>query len=145
MLKRILTVLGLAFLIANVVPATGEAASYHTKAINVAKNNLGIPYKWGGITKSGFDCSGLVKYSYNIAGRTLPRTASDMYKKGTKVSALSPGDLMFFAPYKGANPTHVSIYMGSGKMIHAASSRGVSVSYTNNTYWQPKFIGAKRI
>lgn len=122
-----------------------EAASYKNKAISVAKGNLGVKYKWGGTTPKGFDCSGLVKYSYSKAGKSLPRTAAEMYKKGKKVSSPKTGDLMFYAPNKASKPTHVSIYMGSGKMIHSASSKGVSVSTTNNSYWKPKYIGARSI
>ncbi|WP_160722045.1 C40 family peptidase [Bacillus sp. USDA818B3_A] len=122
-----------------------EAATYHTKAISVAKANLGVPYKWGGITPSGFDCSGLVKYSYGKAGKVLPRTSAEMYTKGTRVSTLQVGDLMFFAPNKASKPNHVAIYIGNGQMIQAASSKGVSIAYTNNVYWKPRFIGAKRI
>lgn len=123
-----------------------EAAYYHTKAISVAKANLGVPYRWGGISPRGFDCSGLVKYSYGKAGKVLPRTAADMfYTKGYRVSSLKAGDLMFFAPNKASRPTHVAIYIGNGKMIQAASSKGVSISYTSNSYWKPRYIGAKRI
>ncbi|WP_081415771.1 C40 family peptidase [Peribacillus kribbensis] len=125
--------------------AAPASASYRSKAIAVAKSELGTPYVWGGMSTNGFDCSGLVKYSFGKAGKTLPRTAAEMYTKGTRVSSMSPGDLMFFAPNKAARPTHVSIYIGSGQMIHAATSAGVSYSATNNSYWKPKFIGAKRI
>ncbi|PLT32887.1 peptidase P60 [Bacillus sp. V5-8f] len=124
-----------------------EAATYHTKAISVAKSNLGVKYRWGGITPSGFDCSGLIKYSFGKAGKTLPRTAAEMYKKGTRVSISSarPGDLMFFAPNRASRVTHASIYLGSGKMIHSASSKGVSITSTSNVYWKPKLVGIKRI
>ncbi|MCM3724568.1 C40 family peptidase [Neobacillus cucumis] len=123
-----------------------EAAYYHTKAISIAKTNLGVPYRWGGITPAGFDCSGLVKYSFGKAGVALPRTAADMfYTKGYRVSSPQVGDLMFFAPTKASRPTHVAIYIGSGKMIMASSSKGVIVTYTSNTYWKPKYIGAKHI
>jgi cell wall-associated NlpC family hydrolase len=124
-----------------------KSTAYHTKAIKVAKSNLGVKYRYGGTTPSGFDCSGLVKYSYAKAGKTLPRTAADMYQKGSRVSSssLKTGDLMFFAPNRASRPTHVSIYMGSGKMIQAATSKGVSIAATSNSYWKPKFIGAKRI
>ncbi|PLT28546.1 C40 family peptidase [Peribacillus deserti] len=125
--------------------AAPSPASYRTKAISVAKSELGTPYRWGGISPSGFDCSGLVKYSFGKAGKALPRTAAEMYTKGTRVSTPATGDLMFFAPNKASRPTHVSIYVGGGNMIHAASSNGVSYSKTSNTYWKPKFIGAKRI
>ncbi|MBM7692466.1 cell wall-associated NlpC family hydrolase [Peribacillus deserti] len=145
MLKKFFAILSVATVIGTASPIMSEAATYHTKAISVAKTNLGVPYKWGGITPSGFDCSGLVKYSYSKAGKTLPRTAAEMYGKGTRVSSLAMGDLMFYAPNKASRPTHVSIYMGSGKMIQSASSYGVSIASTNNTYWKPRYIGAKRI
>ncbi|WP_110929725.1 C40 family peptidase [Bacillus massiliglaciei] len=122
-----------------------EAATYHNKAISVAKSNLGTKYKYGGTTVKGFDCSGLVQYSYKKAGKNLPRTAAEMYKKGSKVKTLKKGDLMFFATSKAKKPTHVAIYIGNSQFIHSASSKGVSYAKTNNSYWKPKYIGAKRI
>ncbi|WP_066307128.1 C40 family peptidase [Bacillus sp. FJAT-29814] len=123
-----------------------EAAYYHTKAISVAKANQGVPYKWGGISPSGFDCSGLVKYSYGKAGITLNRTAAQMYYgNGYRPSNLEIGDLLFYAPNKASAPTHVAIYMGYGKMIMASSSKGVIITNTNNPYWHARYIGAKRI
>jgi murein DD-endopeptidase len=149
MLKKLISILAITIGLSSVFATTGdkaEAAYYHTKAISVAKANLGVPYRWGGITPSGFDCSGLVKYSYSKAGKVLPRTAADMfYTKGYRVSYLQPGDLLFYAPTKASRPTHVAMYIGAGKMIMASSSKGVIVTYTNNTYWNPKYIGAKRI
>jgi cell wall-associated NlpC family hydrolase len=122
-----------------------EAAYYHTKAISVAKANLGVPYRWGGLTPSGFDCSGLVKYSFGKAGKVLPRTAAEMfYNKGYRVKSLRTGDLMFFSQNKASRPSHVAIYIGGGKMIQSSSSKGVSIAYTSNSYWKPRFIGAKR-
>ncbi|MFJ8259783.1 C40 family peptidase [Peribacillus asahii] len=148
MLKKI--IVGLLFIVTLSIGITlnedkAEAATYHTKAISVAKNHLGVKYKWGGISPSGFDCSGLVKYAYGKQGKTLPRTAAEMYKKGKKVSALKKGDLMFFAPNKASRPTHVAIYVGDNQFIHSSSSKGVSYAKTSNSYWKPKYIGAKRI
>jgi murein DD-endopeptidase len=123
-----------------------EAAYYHTNAIAVAKANLGVPYKWGGISPSGFDCSGLVKYSYSKAGITLNRTAAQMYYgNGYKPSNLQIGDLLFYGPNKASSPTHVAIYIGYGKMIMASSSKGVIITTTNNSYWHPRYIGVKRV
>lgn len=125
-----------------------EAAyyNYHTKAISVARAHLGVPYRWGGMSPTGFDCSGLVKYSYAKAGKTLNRTASQMfYTNGYRVSSLKSGDLMFFAPTKASRPTHVAIYIGYGKMIMASSSKGVMITTTSNSYWHPRYVGAKRI
>ncbi|KQL52244.1 peptidase P60 [Heyndrickxia shackletonii] len=122
-----------------------EAASYNTKAISVAKSNLGVPYRWGGTSPSGFDCSGLVKYSYGKAGVALPRTAADMFHKGTRSKTLQAGDLVFFAQSKAAKPSHVGIYLGSGKFINASSSKGVSITTLSNPYWKPLYVGAKHI
>lgn len=149
MLKKFITAFAITIGLSSVFVTTGdkaEAAYYHTKAISVAKANLGVPYRWGGMSPTGFDCSGLVKYSYGKAGKTLQRTAANMYySNGYRVSSLQVGDLMFFAPNKASKPTHVAIYIGSGKMIMASSSKGVIITYTNNSYWKPRYIGAKRI
>ncbi|MEH7306870.1 C40 family peptidase [Neobacillus drentensis] len=148
MLKKIIAAMAMTIILSSLFTTMGdkaEAAYYHTKAISVAKANLGVPYRWGGITPSGFDCSGLVKYSYGKAGKVLPRTAAEMYyQKGYRVTSLRTGDLMFFAPNKASRPSHVAIYIGSGKMIQSSSSKGVSIAYTSNSYWKPRFIGAKR-
>jgi len=152
MLKKYITAFATVVLIlASLFTVVGnqvEAASYnyHTKAISVAKANLGVPYHWGGMSPSGFDCSGLIKYSYGKAGISLPHSAADMfYTKGYRVRHLHPGDLMFFAPNKASRPTHVAMYIGAGRMIMASSSKGVIITYTSNSYWKPRYIGAKRI
>ena len=149
MLKKLIAILTLAITLSSLFTSMGdkaEAAYYHTKAIAVAKANLGVPYVWGGTSPRGFDCSGLVSYSYARAGKSLPHSAAQMfYSKGYRVSSLQAGDLMFFGPNKASRPTHVAIYIGGGKMIQASTSQGVSITYTSNCYWKPRFIGAKRI
>jgi cell wall-associated NlpC family hydrolase len=150
MLKKFIVALTIIASLSSLFTTMGDKAeaayNYHAKAISVAKAHLGVPYRWGGITPRGFDCSGLVKYSYGKAGKTLPRTAAQMfYTKGYRVHSLHAGDLMFFAPNKASKPTHVAMYIGAGKMIMASSSRGVMITYTNNKYWKPRYIGAKRI
>ena len=112
-----------------------EAASYHTKAIKVAKSELGTKYKMGGISFSGFDSSGLVKY-YQKAGKNLPRTTADISIKGKKLKSLQKGDLMFFAPNKAKKPTHVAIYIGNNELftLHHQDAK------TNNSYWKPMYI-----
>lgn len=150
MLKKLIAVLVMSITISSLFTPMGEkaeAAYYHSKAISIAKANLGVPYRWGGMSPSGFDCSGLVSYSYRKAGKILPHSAAQMfYTKGTRViSSLKVGDLMFFGPNKASRPTHVAIYIGGGKMIQSATTNGVSITYTSNTYWKPRFIGAKRI
>ncbi|WHY64894.1 C40 family peptidase [Neobacillus sp. SuZ13] len=124
-----------------------EAAYYHTKAISVAKSNIGVPYQWGGMSPGGFDCSGLIKYSYSRAGKNLNRTAAQMfYGNGYRIySYIQPGDLMFYAPTKASKPTHVAMYIGNGKMIMASSSKGVMITSTNNPYWHSRYVGTKRV
>lgn len=146
MFKKYIFILLLVIFALSICPKEGSAASYHSKAINSAKSQLGVKYKWGGMSSRGFDCSGLVAYSYGKAGKSLPRSASDIYKKtGKKVNRLTPGDLLFFTTSSKKKVSHVAIYLGSGKMIHSSSSKGVSITTTNNTYWKNKYIGAKRL
>jgi cell wall-associated NlpC family hydrolase len=125
--------------------ATTQPTDFRTKAISVAKSNKGVKYKWGGTTPKGFDCSGLVSYSFKQAGVTLPRTAAEMYKKGTAVKALAPGDLVFYATSSGKKVTHVAIYIGDGQVIHSTTSAGVSITSMNNSYWKTRYVGSKRI
>ena len=82
-------------------PAIAKTSDFKAKAISVAKSNLGVKYKWAGNNPNGFDCSGLVTYSLGQAGVKLPRTASEIYNVGTKVTSYQPGDLLFFATSGG--------------------------------------------
>lgn len=117
--------------------------------IAVAKQYLGAPYKFGGYSfKTGIDCSGYVKKIFSKFNVELPRTARDIYyNSGTRVakSQLQTGDLVFFRTY-ASFPSHVGIYMGNGKFIHASSgARKVSITNLNKKYYTKRYIGAKRI
>ncbi|WP_042347660.1 C40 family peptidase [Bacillus massiliigorillae] len=119
--------------------------NYRVKAASTGQKFIGVPYKWGGTSPSGFDCSGFVGYAYKISGKVLPRTASEMYKRGTFVGRyqLQVGDTVFFSTVsKGAS--HVGIYIGNNQFVHAASN-GVRIDSLNNSYWKPRYLGAKRI
>jgi cell wall-associated NlpC family hydrolase len=123
-----------------------EASAASSKSvINIANKYIGTPYKFGGTTPKGFDCSGFVGYSYKKTGKNLPRTTGDMYKKGKKVAkkSLKKGDLVFFTTYK-KGASHVGIYIGGNKFIHS-SSKGVKVDKLSNTYWKANYYGAKRL
>jgi peptidoglycan endopeptidase LytE len=111
---------------------------------DIAKSYVGAPYAWGGTTPGGFDCSGFVQYVFGQKGIQLPRTAADMYKLGTPVSSLQPGDLVFYSTY-GPGATHVGIYIGDNQFISSTSSSGVKIVPMNNPYWGPRYIGAKRL
>ena len=114
--------------------------------IKTAEKYLKTPYRFGGESPRGFDCSGFVKFVYDKHGKKLPRTADVQYKTGKKVarSKLKPGDLVFFNTY-GKGVSHVGIYYGGGNFIHASSSRGVIITKLEESYWKPRYLGARRI
>ena len=110
-----------------------------------AQKYLGCPYRAGGASPSGFDCSGFVYYVLKQVGLSPYRTPSEQYKMGTKVekSALQVGDLVFFG---SGSITHAGIYAGGGQFIHAPNSRA-TVSYSDLTtgYWAQSYYGACRV
>lgn len=117
-----------------------------TKITDTAFKYLGVPYKWGGVTPQGFDCSGFVWYVFDKNGVHLPRTADIQYEVGTGVTRgnLQKGDLVFFTTY-APGASHVGIYLENGNFIQTSSSRGVMVSNLADTYWSGKYLGARRI
>ena len=117
------------------------------KIINMAKSFQGVPYVWGGTSPSGFDCSGFTHYVFLKNDITIPRTSSNQYYNAgswVQKSNLLPGDLVFFTTYK-SGPSHVGIYLGNNKFIHASSSKGVTISDLNSSYYAQRYIGAKRV
>jgi cell wall-associated NlpC family hydrolase len=107
----------------------------------------GAPYRNGGSSPSGFDCSGFVQYVFAQNGRALPREVRDQFKLGTAIdrNEVKPGDLVFFQTVS-PGASHVGIVVGDEKFVHAPSSRGVVrvESYTAG-YWAMRWVGAKRI
>ena len=114
-----------------------------------ARTWLGTKYKYGGNTRNGIDCSGLVVEVFrSVMGIKLPRTSAEQQKycKNINKSELHPGDLLFFATgKKKKSVTHVGIYIGDGRMIHASSSRGVIVSGINEAYYRRRYLSSGRI
>ncbi len=127
-------------------PAPPAKAPKGKDIVATAQKYKGVPYKYGGASPKGFDCSGFVMFVYNEHGKKLPRSADKQYETGKAVKPkdLGPGDLVFFTTAeKGAS--HVGIFVGGGKFIHASTSRGVMVSSLADSYWKPRYLGARRI
>lgn len=127
----------------------GSAAKKALTAVATAKSCLGVPYVYGGASRSGFDCSGLTQYAYAAAGVSLPHSAAQQAAKGTAVarSALRPGDLVFFDTSGGhSTVTHVGIYVGDGQFINAQSGpRQVAYASLSNSYWSSAYLSARRV
>ncbi len=106
-----------------------------------AQQAIGTPYRFGGNTPEGLDCSGLVEMTYRAAGMRVPRTADEQFRALPKVETPRPGDLLFFGDRRKA--THVGIYRGDGQMIHAPGNGRAVVSVPLAIdYWQARFLGA---
>ena len=106
---------------------------------------LGVPYVFGGTSTHGFDCSGYVQHVFAMVGISLPRTADAQYDAGhPAIGGPRAGDLVFFQTY-AEGPSHVGIYLGKGKFVHASSSHGVMVSNLSDSYWATRYLGAKRL
>ncbi len=130
------------------MPPAADAAQ-KLNVVKTARQLLGIPYRYGGSTpKSGFDCSGLVYYSYRHAGLKISRTSKEQYHQARPITRnqLQPGDLIFFRSYYGGFVSHVGIYLGKGEFIHAPShGKRVSISHLDSTYWKRHYYSAGRI
>lgn len=117
------------------------------KLVTFAKKMLNIPYRFGGNSILGIDCSAYVKKAYGFLGVELPRTAREQFKEGEKVDRdeLSIGDLVFFRTY-ASFPSHVGIYLGNNLFIHASSKgKRVTIDSLDTPYYLKRFIGGKRV
>jgi cell wall-associated NlpC family hydrolase len=114
----------------------------HSSVVSIALQYLGVPYVWGGASPSGFDCSGLTMYAYAKVGVYLPHNAAMQYGMGTPVSRsqLAPGDLVFFSGL-----SHVGMYIGGGRFVHAPHTGDVVKISSLSEYWYAAtYVGARR-
>ena len=118
--------------------------------IEAARSSIGVPYRFGGTSPvTGFDCSGLVCWSYQQVGIQLPRSARDQIMFGNKVERqedLKPGDIVVFKGTRGRTGWHSGIYTGDGKFVHSPSTgKTVTESRLDEEYYARRFAGARRI
>ena len=112
------------------------------------KAYIGIPYKFGGDTRRGMDCSGFVYKVFQESFKLkLPHNASQQYRNSThiSVSELRLGDLVFFSMNQSGSIGHVGIYVGNNYFAHASTSYGVVVSSLNEKYYRSRYVGAGRV
>jgi cell wall-associated NlpC family hydrolase len=122
--------------------APAPPPSSHSSVVSIALQYLGVPYVWGGASPSGFDCSGLTMYAYAKVGVYLPHNAAMQYGMGTPVSRsqLAPGDLVFFNGL-----SHVGMYIGGGRFVHAPHTGDVVKISSLSEYWySATYVGARR-
>ena len=124
-----------------ILPAKPKRVTVAERAVALARTQLGTPYRWGGASPGGFDCSGLVAWAYGRLGVELPHNAAALFSVGRPVtpSKLRPGDLVFF---RGLG--HMGMYVGHGKMIHAPQS-GRTVEIQSLAVRRGSLVGARRL
>ena len=159
-LPALVTAAGLATGCANAPPTTAARAPGHVAMeprvadetvggaiAEVAMGMVGTRYRYGGTDPiEGFDCSGLVYYSYGQAGYPVPRTSHELFRAVRKISVgeADPGDLMFFQDQ--TKLSHVGIYLGDGRFVHApASGENVTVASLDSPYYQQHLVAVGRL
>ena len=114
---------------------------------DLAEHYIGSPYRWGGASPSGFDCTGFVMWVYSQFGVAMPHNEAGQLASGDRVGTddLQPGDVLVFANTYRRGLSHAGIYVGNGQFVHAADERhGVIVSSLSDSYWGSRLAGASR-
>jgi hypothetical protein len=125
----------------------GGAAYLRNELVQTTRSFIGVPYLWGGCSPdTGFDCSGLAMTVYQLNGLHLPRTSTEQYAAGYPVpqNHLKKGDLVFFSSNKWGTVTHVGVYAGNGRFIHAPGrGKKIRSDSLSARYYKQRFIGAR--
>jgi cell wall-associated NlpC family hydrolase len=127
-------------------PLQASPGSEMTRVVDTALEMVGTPYRYGGSTPAGFDCSGLVHYAYRVAGISVPRTTEEQHDtaRGIALPEARPGDLLFFRIKSKSD--HVAIFIDGDRFVHAPSSgKRVSLGALTDPYWAGSFSGARRL
>ncbi|MBS1765121.1 MAG: C40 family peptidase [Bacteroidetes bacterium] len=120
---------------------------FNFKVFNLIDNWLNTPYRYGGKSESGIDCSGFVNMIINsVTGHNLGNSSFEMFNKLPHISfsGLRPGDLVFFKT-RGKRVSHVGMYIGQDKFVHASTSNGVIISDLNEAYYKKRFVKGGRL
>jgi len=128
------------------IAINADLSTVSGRAATTAAQQIGTPYSYGGATPKGFDCSGLIYYSYRQAGQAVPRTSAAQFSTAKRINLkdAKPGDLLFFATRKSVD--HVAMYVGNNTFVHAPSSgKSVSVARITDTYYREHFVAAGRL
>ena len=128
------------------VPESAQSSSIRLRAAEVAREQIGTPYRYGGRTPRGFDCSGLVHYAYQSAGKSVPRTSKDQYRAARPIALRDarPGDLLFFKGWRSIS--HVGIYVGGNRFVHAPSKgKRVTITRLDDDYYKKKLVSVGRL
>lgn len=127
-----------------VLPSRGQRWAAALTAL--ATRHVGVRYRWGGSSPSGFDCSGFLYYVFGRNGVALPRTTFSMFKAGVPVprDQIQTGDVVFFQTLR-PGPSHAGIYLGDGRFVHSSSGSGrVTITPMEHRYYGPRYLGARR-
>ena len=121
-----------------------------SRLARVVEGYLGVPYRWGGTTRAGMDCSAFVRAIFRKTyGIELPRTSKQIYRVGRTISRrqdLKPGDLVFFRnTSSGPGVSHVGIYLSKGRFAHIGVSTGATITSLDHPYFYRRYVGARRV
>lgn len=148
-MRQLLALLLLVTLAACASRISKQGATTRRAVADAGLAQLGVPYRYGGADRSGFDCSGFVQYAFAQAGVELPRSTAEQMKVGAKIaySDARTGDLLFYRfTDRRRSSLHVAIYLGDDWIVHApATGKQVTKTRSDEKPWSARFVGAVRV